>query len=101
MNKLRRRQVQGLVEQQLPRRRGYQVIAANYLRDPESRIIYHHRQLVCWRTGGLPHDKIAADLAQVEAGYNAAALRELRGIATHPQSPRGRPRPSDGADAPA
>ena len=60
----RRLQTQRLVQQQLARRRGDEVVAADDLGDLLIGIVHDHGQLICGRAGALPHDEIAAQVGQ-------------------------------------
>ena len=69
-----RRQPEGAVEQNLPRRGRHQIVAANDLGDPLGGIIDDDRELIRWRSRRFPDDEVAADVVQVQRGRAAKAV---------------------------
>lgn len=87
MGELGRREAEGLIQQQLPRRRGQQVVAANHASHAVVGVVDDDRELIGRRIVGLRHDKIAADFLTSECDGAAEAIGESRRL-IDTESPR-------------
>ena len=86
---IRRRKPEQLLQIELSRRRGQEILPAHDLRDARLRIVRHHGKLIGIDAVGAPYDKVAAVMRQILAVHTLNAVPERSVPVRHTQPPRG------------
>lgn len=81
VSEARRLKLQRVVEQQLPRCGGDQIVAANDFRHPGIGIVNDDGELIGGTAGRLPHDEITTHLRQVDGHRPTICVDEVRRMA--------------------
>lgn len=87
MNEVWRPQSKGSIKKELSRRGRDQIIAPNDMSDLFIRIVNNHGQLIAWRIGRLPNNKVATIAPKINGDAAAIKIVEPRRL-VHAEPPR-------------